>query len=468
MSENTCPNVALSRNQNMWVVKESADKTLEFPAMTDIINVTADVFANQEIPTSDSKEKANTLNKLNVFNSSASPATANFGMYLRPTALDAPMQGDALIQALQGKLAAPFTGTLADALTDNDAQLAVTVASGHVPLRGVIEVASTPSGKELIRYRKAVKDAASPGKWLLSELTRGYKGTTAASGASGAAVSLKSRTFVQALCRPNVSVWIVIDKTLQAVQGCHVTDASISVTKENAVELTATDMAGNVTRSRLGLLAYERNFKSDTISISDNFLASVNSKLGYLAPNAANQLEGYLYINNQVRAANVETLRALRKDTAAAMLWDGMFQRLPRSAARAGFGDHRYFTYQGKQVGESYHLGFDLASVRNAEVPAANNGRVVFTGELGIYGNLVVIDHGLGLMSLYSHLSEIHVKVGDVVQKGAIIAKTGSTGLAFGDHLHFGILVGGVEVTPLEWLDPKWIKDNITGRLNAQ
>ena len=234
------------------------------------------------------------------------------------------------------------------------------------------------------------------------------------------------------------------------------------------MELTATDMAGNVTRSRLGLLAYERNFKSDTISISDNFLASVNSKLGYLAPNAANQLEGYLYINNQVRAANVETLRALRKDTAAAMLWDGMFQRLPRSAARAGFGDHRYFTYQGKQVGESYHLGFDLASVRNAEVPAANNGRVVFTGELGIYGNLVVIDHGLGLMSLYSHLSEIHVKVGDVVQKGAIIAKTGSTGLAFGDHLHFGILVGGVEVTPLEWLDPKWIKDNITGRLNAQ
>ena len=225
-----------------------------------------------------------------------------------------------------------------------------------------------------------------------------------------------------------------------------------AVEYKNAVELTATDMAGNVTRSRLGLLAYERNFKSDTINISDNFLASVNSKLGYLAPNAANQLEGYLYINNQVRAANVETLRALRKDTAAAMLWDGMFQRLPRSAARAGFGDHRYFTYQGKQVGESYHLGFDLASVRNAEVPAANNGRVVFTGELGIYGNLVVIDHGLGLMSLYSHLSEIHVKVGDVVQKGAIIAKTGSTGLAFGDHLHFGILVGGVEVTPLEWL----------------
>ena len=293
MSENTCPNVALSRNQNMWVVKESADKTLEFPAMTDIINVTADVFANQEIPTSDSKEKANTLNKLNVFNSSASPATANFGMYLRPTALDAPMQGDALIQALQGKLAAPFTGTLADALTDSDAQIAVTVTSGHVPLRGVIEVTSTPSGKELIRYRKAVKDAATPGKWLLSELTRGYKGTTAASGASGAAVSLKSRTFVQALCRPNVSVWIVIDKTLQAVQGCHVTDASISVTKENAVELTGTLTGRRVFNAGPSAVATEAQASATSIVVEDAKVFFVGQKIQNTTKSDDNSGKGY-------------------------------------------------------------------------------------------------------------------------------------------------------------------------------
>lgn len=214
-------------------------------------------------------------------------------------------------------------------------------------------------------------------------------------------------------------------------------------------------------------MAYERTFKSDSLELSDNFLMSVQNKLQHLAPQVANPLDCYLYINNNVRAANAQTLREIGKNTAAAMLWSGAFARLPRSAARAGFADHRFYNYQGKLVGESYHLGFDLASVRNAEVPAANSGRVVFTGELGIYGNLVVIDHGLGLMSLYSHLSDIQVKVGDVVQKGQTIAHTGSTGLAFGDHLHFGILVGGVEVTPLEWLDPKWIRDNITGRLDA-
>lgn len=236
---------------------------------------------------------------------------------------------------------------------------------------------------------------------------------------------------------------------------------------KNSVEITATDLAGNITKSHLTVMTFERTFKSDSIEVTDNFLLAVESKLRDLAPDATNPLECYLYINNQVRTANVQALREIGRDSASAMLWSGVFERLPRSAPRAGFGDHRFFSYQGKPVGESYHLGFDLASVRNAEVPAANSGRVVFCGNLGIYGNLIVIDHGLGLMSLYSHLNDQLVKAGDVVQRGQIIAHTGSTGLAFGDHLHFGILVGGVEVTPLEWLDPKWIKDNITGRIDA-
>lgn len=234
---------------------------------------------------------------------------------------------------------------------------------------------------------------------------------------------------------------------------------------KNAVEVTATDLAGNITKSRLNVTALERTFRNDKLNLSDNFLQAVESKLRHLAPDAKDPMECYLYINNEVRKANAAMLQNLREDTAAAMLWEGAFLRMPRSAPRAGFADHRFMSYQGKQVAESYHLGFDLASVRNDNVPAANSGRVIFTGELGIYGNLIVIDHGLGLMSLYSHLSEIAVNAGDVVSKGQIIGRTGETGLALGDHLHFGILVGGIEVTPLEWIDPKWIKDNVTLRV---
>lgn len=236
---------------------------------------------------------------------------------------------------------------------------------------------------------------------------------------------------------------------------------------KNAIFITATDLAGNETRNRLSVTAIERPFKNDKIEISDNFLQTVEDKLKHLAPNTQTPLECYLYINNEVRSADAKMLQNLRDDTAHAMLWEGPFLRLPRSAPRAGFADHRFMSYKGKQVGESWHLGFDLASVRNAEVPAGNAGRVIFTGEQGIYGNLLVIDHGLGLMSLYSHLSEIAVRAGDMVSKGQIVGKTGSTGLAFGDHLHYGILVGGKEVTPLEWIDPKWIKDNVMIRVTG-
>ncbi|MDR1856871.1 MAG: M23 family metallopeptidase [Desulfovibrio sp.] len=237
---------------------------------------------------------------------------------------------------------------------------------------------------------------------------------------------------------------------------------------KSSVEIMATDLAGNVTRSRLTVVTLERVFKNDTLEVNESFLNAVQTKLGNLAPDAPTPLDCFLKINNDVRAENAAFLRDIGRNTVSGMLWGGAFQRLPRSASKAGFADHRFYTYQGKTIAESYHLGLDLASLRNAEVPAANNGRVVFVGNLGIYGNIVVVDHGLGVMSLYSHLSEPLVQEGAAVMKGQTIGRTGTTGLAFGDHLHFGMLVGGVEVTPLEWIDAKWIHDNVILRVTDQ
>ena len=135
---------------------------------------------------------------------------------------------------------------------------------------------------------------------------------------------------------------------------------------------------------------------------------------------------------------------------------------------KANFGDSRTYTSGGKKIDHQVHTGLDLASVARAEVPAANAGQVIFAEELGIYGNIVVIDHGLGLMTLYSHLSEFRVKPGDNVKPGQVVGTTGTTGLAAGDHVHFGVLVSGVAVQPLEWLDAKWVQSNITNRLNSR
>jgi murein DD-endopeptidase MepM/ murein hydrolase activator NlpD len=93
---------------------------------------------------------------------------------------------------------------------------------------------------------------------------------------------------------------------------------------------------------------------------------------------------------------------------------------------------------------------------------------VAFTGDLGIYGNTVILNHGLGLFTLYGHLSSIDVNAGDSVAKRQILGKTGETGLAAGDHLHFGIYLDGVAVLPVEWWDQKWIDENIKPKLEGR
>ncbi len=127
----------------------------------------------------------------------------------------------------------------------------------------------------------------------------------------------------------------------------------------------------------------------------------------------------------------------------------------------SNFAEPRTYVDGGRTVDTQVHVGFDLASTKLSPVPAANAGQVAFVGPLTIYGNTVILDHGLGLQTLYAHLSSIAVKAGDAVTKGQELGRSGTTGLAVGDHLHFEVLVSGVSVTPLEWWDGKWIRDRV-------
>ena len=245
----------------------------------------------------------------------------------------------------------------------------------------------------------------------------------------------------------------------------------ISISTGNFLpEIMARDLAGNVTSSRLLVRALNRNYRSDTLNIPEPFLNFKASELAQLCPEMSTPLEQYLCSNNKVRLSNDATLIEVGSNPAnnsSHFLWKGAFRRLPRSAVKANFGDFRTYVDGNRQkIDEQTHMGLDLASVAHAEVPAAQAGRVVWVDYLGIHGDMILIEHGMGLMTQYSHLSEYAVKVGDVVEAGQIIGRTGTSGLAGGDHLHFGVLVGGVPVQPLEWLDPTWVKNNITSRIN--
>jgi murein DD-endopeptidase MepM/ murein hydrolase activator NlpD len=169
-----------------------------------------------------------------------------------------------------------------------------------------------------------------------------------------------------------------------------------------------------------------------------------------------------------MRQLNNQQLSDLRLKTADKMLWSGPFHQLANSSVEAQYCDYRTYFYQGQAIDEQVHMGFDLATTAHAPVTASNDGQVVFAGKLGIYGNAVVIDHGLALQSLYAHLSEITAKVGDNVKKGQQLGRSGATGLAGGDHLHFTMLLEGVPVNPVEWWDSHWLQDRVFLRMKKQ
>ncbi len=233
--------------------------------------------------------------------------------------------------------------------------------------------------------------------------------------------------------------------------------------------LLATDKAGNTREMRLAYELKNVRYKKSTIALSDSFL---HNKVAPLLADAAAR-EGapkdiFVAVNKRLRKENEDRITAVTKQVTPGMLWKDAFSQLSNSKVEANFADQRTYTYNGETIDTAYHLGYDLSVTKNYPVEAANSGTVVFTGDLGIYGNTVILDHGLGLFTLYGHLNSIDVKAGDSVTKRQALGKTGETGLAAGDHLHFGVYLDGVAVLPVEWWDQKWIDDNIKPKLEGR
>jgi murein DD-endopeptidase MepM/ murein hydrolase activator NlpD len=95
----------------------------------------------------------------------------------------------------------------------------------------------------------------------------------------------------------------------------------------------------------------------------------------------------------------------------------------------------------------------DMAAAMGSPVHAPADGRVVFSGKLAVRGNAIIIDHGLGVFSLFAHNSKLIATVGQMVRKGDVVSYSGSTGLSNGPHLHWELHVSGPSVEPLEWVN---------------
>jgi murein DD-endopeptidase MepM/ murein hydrolase activator NlpD len=233
--------------------------------------------------------------------------------------------------------------------------------------------------------------------------------------------------------------------------------------------LVSTDKARNTRETPLAYELKDVKYRKSTLMLSDGFL---QNKVSPLARDPALR-EGspkdlFVAVNKKLRKENEERITAVTKKASPSILWKGAFTQLSNSQVEANFADLRTYVYKGEAIDTAYHLGYDLSVTKRYPVEAANSGTVVLAEDLGIYGNTVILDHGLGLFTLYSHLSAIDVKIGDRIEAKQILGRTGETGLAGGDHLHYGVYLHGVAVLPVEWWDGKWINDNIAPKLEGQ
>ncbi|MFK5974883.1 MAG: M23 family metallopeptidase [Sulfurovum sp.] len=234
-------------------------------------------------------------------------------------------------------------------------------------------------------------------------------------------------------------------------------------------KIVAIDKAKNRQITDIPFYLKNHNYKISNIRAKDKFIDGKIADLISSNPEYVdidNRLERLKTINEVMRLKNEDLIHSLSRPVSTELLlsWKiKKFYPLKSSQKVASFGVKRYYYYETpkNRVSESYHVGYDLASTRMAVVRTSNSGKVVYANANGIYGMMPMIDHGLGLYTLYGHCSELLVNEGDEVKAGASIAKTGTSGLALGDHLHFGILVQGVEVRPIEWFDKRWIKKSI-------
>jgi murein DD-endopeptidase MepM/ murein hydrolase activator NlpD len=238
------------------------------------------------------------------------------------------------------------------------------------------------------------------------------------------------------------------------------------------IRLVARDEAGNQAHASFDYKVFPKKFSKGRIDLSDGFLQRVVPEILEHSPElrlavgpGESYLPAFLKINSDLRRLNAEKIVELSKQTASQLLWNGPFLPLGNASIESGFADHRTYIYEGKEVDRQVHLGFDLAVTQKIPVLAGNDGKVVYADYLGIYGNCIVIDHGMGVQSLYGHLSTIEVKAGDLVKKDQQVARSGMTGLAGGDHLHFSVQVQGHPVNPVEWWDPHWIQDRVLRKI---
>jgi len=232
-------------------------------------------------------------------------------------------------------------------------------------------------------------------------------------------------------------------------------------------EVIATDKAGNISQIQIPLYWKKYKYKISIVKVQKAYILSKIvdqlKRAGLSVPNKPGAM--FAKANYILRIKDNNELSKLTTNVGTNMINSFAlhdFRPLPGSKLEAYFAEHRMYYYNHKLVSQSYHQGIDIARYTHSKVYASNSGKVITEKWLDLYGNILIVNHGFGLYTLFAHLSSYLVPNRALVHTKEAVARGGSTGDAFGPHLHFGVYIQGNAVNPFEWLDKRWIKNNIT------
>lgn len=220
--------------------------------------------------------------------------------------------------------------------------------------------------------------------------------------------------------------------TVEAANGFGWAVVGFGPTSETAdlpVVVDGRDPAGNVAEEHDHVVVAAEDFPLDAVDVP---------------PALAALLAG------EIRTEEDKRLAERYQRSSGEKLWEGRFTLPITGPVITEFGTRRTYN-NGPIVG--HHQGMDIAAPQGRPVLAPARGRVVGVEEVRLRGRIIVLDHGLGVYTLYAHLSSQDVQVGQMVERGQAIGKVGTTGLSTGPHLHWELWVGGQNVNPVEWTE---------------
>lgn len=177
-------------------------------------------------------------------------------------------------------------------------------------------------------------------------------------------------------------------------------------------------------------------------------LDEINISVNEIYTQDINELDQTVQVASAIETAETEVLEAVKEqERVKAATLDGVYFEVKPVT---GTITSRYGA--NESIRDHTHLGIDIAAPNGTKIMAAADGKVSYSGWMGGYGNLIIIDHGNGIQTYYGHCSKLYASVGDEVEAGDTIAAVGSTGYSTGNHLHFEIRKNGAQINPQKYL----------------